>query len=151
MKRILSLILILCTMFPQVIHGFAYNESHTFQTQLEDARNKTVSIVIYTKYPWSDFQYERSGTGSMLGDGRILTNAHVIGEITECTYIEVTLYNKEKYFAKLLKSDKELDLTLLSIKSKAEGFTLSDTEPYNGMPIMTVGNPLGHPQWSFSE
>jgi len=50
-----------------------------------------------------------------------------------------------------LRIDRAVDLALIRIDSTAEGFTLSDTQIYPGKQVMTVGNPQGLANWSFSE
>lgn len=150
MKRILSLIVVLCTMLPTTAWGYVYNEPHSMQNILESSRMKTVSITIWhtERYPWSTTNtLLSSGTGTMIGNGLILTNAHVVekGDIT------IKTYSGEIYNGTVIKSDPSIDLALVSFDSKSDGFTLSTVSLYKGMPVMTVGNPLGLPQWSFSE
>jgi serine protease Do len=110
------------------------------------------TVAIYTghteRYTW-DYYYHPlgKGTGTMIGDGLLLTNAHVLrgDEIT------ITTYTGESYTGTLLRVDKLKDLALISFDSLAEGFQMSDVNLYKGKPIMTIGQPLGLPQWSFSE
>lgn len=151
MKKLL-LTLLLSLAFTSPAQAYQYNEAHDTQLQaaLTAARMNTVTISTadVDRYAWDTFYYPKSsGTGTMIGDGRILTNAHVIkGED-----ITVRTYTGETYSGTLLKLDVVNDLALLQFDSDAAGFSLSGTEPYAGMPVMSVGQPAGLPQWSFSE
>jgi len=152
MKRILAALILLFTILPTTAWGYVYNEPHTFQSQLETARSKTVRVVLENveRYPWATFySLVTAATGTMIGDGYILTNHHVI-DFTH-NEIDIALYDGTITTATLIKSDKDKDLALLHIDSTAEGFIFSTTEPYTGQSIMTVGQPTGLPQWSFSE
>ena len=152
MKRILSLLIVLCTIFPTYTHAYVYNQSHTMQNQLESARMKTVSITTakIERYTWDTYYNPlSSGTGTMIGNGLILTNAHVIKD--RQNDISITTYTGEVFKGTLLRVDKLKDLALLSFDSLAEGFQMSDVSLYKGKPVMTIGQPLGLPQWSFSE
>jgi S1-C subfamily serine protease len=139
-------------MLPTTAWGYVYNESHSMQNQLESARMKTVAITTakVERYTWDTYYNPlSSGTGTMIGNGLILTNAHVIKDGQND--ITVTTYTGESYKGTLLRVDKLKDLALLSFDSLADGFTMSDVSLYKGKPIMTIGQPLGLPQWSFSE
>lgn len=154
MKRIMSLLIVLLTLlstFPTVSTAYTYNESHSMQNILESARMKTVAVTIGTveRYAWATYYRPTwTATGTMIGNGLILTNAHVVD--TEHNDITIRTYTGESYTGTLLRVDNEKDLALLSFDSDAEGFTFAD-DLYKGMPVMTVGQPTGLPQWSFSE
>lgn len=153
MKRILSLLIALCLLLTPLSTswGYSYNESHSMQNHLEPARMKTVAVTIGTveRYAWASFYHPKwTATGTMIGNGLILTNAHVVD--TEHNDITIRTYTGESYTGTLLRVDNEKDLALLSFDSDAEGFTFAD-DLYKGMPVMTVGQPTGLPQWSFSE
>lgn len=151
MKKLL-LTLLLSLAFTSPVQAHQYNQAHDtkLQSQLNDARMKTVAITTadVDHYAWATiYNLASVGTGTMIGDGLILTNAHVIkGE-----QITVKSYTGESYSGTLVKMDEVKDLALVQFDSDAEGFTLSSTEPYAGMSVMSVGQPLGLPQWSFSE
>jgi serine protease Do len=152
MKRILACLIILSTLFTSTTYAYQYNDPHTFQSQLETARSKTVRVVLYNieRYTWDTYtNLMSSGSGTLIGDGYILTNAHVIAATHN--EIEVTTYDNQRYSAEIIKVDERKDLALLQIDSTAEGFTLSDVSLYRGKPIMTIGQPAGLPHWSFSE
>ncbi|HME10913.1 MAG TPA: trypsin-like peptidase domain-containing protein [Bryobacteraceae bacterium] len=85
-----------------------------------------------------------SGSGFIVnGDGRILTNNHVISEATR---IEVTLSDQTKYRATLLVRDQYNDLALLQITPKKQLPTLhlGDSEGLQvGQKVLAIGNPFG--------
>lgn len=85
-----------------------------------------------------------SGSGFIVnGDGRILTNNHVIAEATR---IEVTLSDQTKYRATLLVRDVYNDLALLQItpKKKLPTLRLGDSEGLQvGQKVLAIGNPFG--------
>jgi len=85
-----------------------------------------------------------SGSGFIVnGDGRILTNNHVISEATR---IEVTLSDQTKYRATLLVRDVYNDLALLQItpKKKLPTLHLGDSEGLQvGQKVLAIGNPFG--------
>ncbi len=85
-----------------------------------------------------------SGSGFIVnGDGRILTNNHVISEATR---IEVTLSDQTKYRATLLGRDPYNDLALLQITPKKQLPTLhlGDSEGLQvGQKVLAIGNPFG--------
>ena len=84
------------------------------------------------------------GSGFIIsGDGRILTNSHVISDANR---IEVTLYDQTKYRAQLLNRDPYNDLALLQItpKAKLPILHLGDSEAAQvGQKVLAIGNPFG--------
>ena len=96
---------------------------------------------------WFFEVYPRSETGSGFlidGEGRILTNHHVIkgsGQIT------VTLLDDEvTYEAEVLASDEANDLALIQIKPEQElpHLTLGDSGSLKvGQKVLAIGNPFG--------
>jgi S1-C subfamily serine protease len=90
--------------------------------------------------------YAAQGTGSgfiVNGDGRILTNNHVIADATR---IEVTLSDQTKYRATLLVRDPYNDLALLQItpRKKLPTLRLGDSEGLQvGQKVLAIGNPFG--------
>jgi serine protease Do len=144
--------MLLVTFFVPVSAGaYPYNQQHTFQTQLETAREKTAIVTAYYTSYFEGTRIQGTGTGMLIGDGLLLTNAHVIDRNTGTLHIDVTTYDNVMHDGELLRMDKDTDLALIRIDSPAEGFVLSDTQIYPGMPIMTVGHPKGLAHWSFSE
>lgn len=145
-------IMLLVTFFVPIYAGaYPYNQQHTFQSQLESSRAKTTIVTAYYISYFEGTRIQGTGTGTLIGDGLLLTNAHVIGSNTGTLHIDVTTYDKVLHEGTLLRIDRAMDLALIRIDSTTEGFTLSDTQIYPGMQVMTVGHPQGLARWSFSE
>jgi S1-C subfamily serine protease len=75
--------------------------------------------------------------------GHILTNNHVIDNAQT---VEVTLWNKKKYKAKVIGIDRNHDLALLQIQDVTglEAATLADSGPLVvGQRVYAIGNPFG--------
>ena len=124
------------------------------------AADKAVHAVVHVKNvsyrnvsnPIMDFFYgtsggqqqEQIGTGSgviISEDGYIVTNNHVINDATE---LEVTLYNKKVYKAKLVGTDSKMDIALLKIDvdTKLSYATFADSDQVKvGEWVLAVGNP----------
>ncbi len=89
-------------------------------------------------------QQEQVGTGSgviISEDGYIVTNNHVIKDATE---LEITLNNKKTYKAKLIGTDKKMDIALLKIEAaeKLPYTTFADSDNVKvGEWVLAVGNP----------
>ena len=94
---------------------------------------------IFEAYPSRDI-----GSGFLIDDaGRILTNAHVIGNTEN---IEVTTFDQKKYKARLLDRDPVNDLALIQIapKTKMPYLRLGDSEGVQvGQKVLAIGNPYG--------
>ena len=87
-----------------------------------------------------------SGSGVIIsGDGLILTSAHIVEEAQEIT---IALRGGEKYTAKLLGTDPQTDLALLSIAAgNLKPITLGNSEKIRiGQIVLAIGNPFrfGH-------
>jgi S1-C subfamily serine protease len=88
---------------------------------------------------------EGSGSGSVLDRrGRILTNLHVVEGARD---IHVTLFNNERFEARLLGADPENDIAVLQIDAPAEmlhPISLGDSASLRvGQKIFAIGNPFG--------
>lgn len=83
-----------------------------------------------------------SGSGVIVSDdGLIITNYHVIEDATN---IEVVLNNNQRFYAKLLGTDRTTDLALLKIKASHLPFLrYGDSDNLNiGEWVLAVGNPF---------
>ena len=89
------------------------------------------------------------GSGFVLSkDGYVLTNNHVVDEADE---VNVILYNRKSYKARIIGRDDKLDLALLRIRDKdgsapkdLVALPLSDaTKIRIAEPVFAVGNPFG--------
>ena len=89
----------------------------------------------------------RQGVGSGVvidREGRIVTNFHVVQEASR---IEVTLYDKSSYEAKVLGTDRFNDLAILEIECPAEKLhpiKLGASDNLKvGQKVLAIGNPFG--------
>lgn len=83
------------------------------------------------------------GSGFILDkQGHILTNLHVVSNARE---VDVTLYDKHRYKAKVLLMDKSHDLALLQIDApNLQPATLADSRGLQvGQVVYAIGNPFG--------
>ncbi len=103
-----------------------------------------ISTTVYRRYWFDVYQAKGIGSGFIIDDaGRILTNAHVIGDANS---IEVTLYDQKKYKAKLLDRDPVNDLALIQIepRDKLAHLQLGDSDGIQvGQKVLAIGNPFG--------
>jgi S1-C subfamily serine protease len=84
------------------------------------------------------------GSGFILDKaGHILTNLHVVAGANRG--IEVQLYNKRRFTAKVVGTDKTHDLALLQIDAPdLQAVTLADSSQLNvGQKVYAIGNPFG--------
>jgi S1-C subfamily serine protease len=110
-------------------------------------REATVNItsVVYRR-DWFYNVYPEQGTGSgfiIKPTGEILTNNHVVNGARELT---VTLADKKIYKAKVLATDKRVDLALIKIDAtgKLPALTLGNSDTLMvGQKVLAIGNPFG--------
>lgn len=99
---------------------------------------------------WSPFEeffgrsMPREGSGSGViytQDGYILTNNHVVEGATE---LEVTLFDKRKFKAKIVGTDPKTDLAIIKIESNdLPAMDLGDSDEAKvGQWVLAVGNPF---------
>lgn len=82
------------------------------------------------------------GTGFiMTQDGYILTNAHVL---SGGHYAYAYTYDSERYSAKLIGYDLDLDIAVLKIEGSFSKLDLGDSDSVKlGEKVIAIGNPLG--------
>jgi S1-C subfamily serine protease len=83
------------------------------------------------------------GSGFILDkQGHVLTNFHVVSNARE---VDVTLFDKHRYKAKVLLTDKSHDLALLQIDApNLQPATLADSRGLQvGQVVYAIGNPFG--------
>jgi len=118
------------------------NNIAVYKKALPSVVNITSTIVKF------DFFYgavpeQGQGSGFILDNkGHILTNFHVV---SDARTVEVTLYNKHQYKAKVLLTDKAHDLALLQIEApNLQPATLADSNNLQvGQMVYAIGNPFG--------
>ena len=82
-----------------------------------------------------------AGAGILVGNGLVLTNAHVAGRGRS---LQVVLANDETFPAKLVASDKNVDLALLEIPHNGHAAAvLSEETPRPGEMVFAFGHPWG--------
>ncbi len=95
----------------------------------------TVEIVA------SDDYSESLGSGFFIGDGKIVTNYHVIEGANK---IVVKTYNNKQIEVKtIIGYNKAIDLAILKVDSDIEGLTLSQEQTAVGEEVYALGSPLG--------
>jgi serine protease Do len=82
-----------------------------------------------------------AGAGILLGNGLVLTNAHVAGRGRS---LQVVLSDDKTFPAKLVASDKNVDLALLEIPANGHAAAvLSQEAPRPGQMVFAFGHPWG--------
>jgi serine protease Do len=112
------------------------NLSSLLNTALEEllGRVRPVLAVVMNKR-------RGAGAGILVGNGLVLTNAHVAGRGRS---LQVVLENDETYPAKLVASDKNVDLALLEIPHNGHAAAvLSEETPRPGELVFAFGHPWG--------
>jgi putative serine protease PepD len=134
---------------PPVAKGAGLSSDEVNNIEIyKTAHNATVHIssTVYRR-GWFGQIIPEPGTGSGFlidGDGRILTNYHVVsGSAPE---IVVTLADKSKHNAQVLVRDPSNDLALIRIqaKKKLAFLKLGDSDNLQvGQKVLAIGNPFG--------
>ncbi|MCC6726350.1 MAG: Do family serine endopeptidase [Saprospiraceae bacterium] len=109
--------------------------------QLPDGFGQFFSPFLDRRAP-QDLKQEGTGSGVIISpDGYIVTNNHVAGDADE---IEVSLYDKRSFKAKLVGKDPSTDLALLKIEAKDLPFIqfANSDELKVGQWVVAVGNPF---------
>ncbi len=133
---------------PMSVHGAGLTPDEVNNIEIyKNAREATVYITstVYQRnwfmevYPVKDL-----GSGFIInGDGRILTNYHVISGSSQ---VEVTLPDQSKYKAEVLVRDRQDDLALIRItpKKPLKHLSLGDSDRLQvGQKVLAIGNPFG--------
>lgn len=87
-----------------------------------------------------------SGSGVIISqDGYIVTNNHVVEDITDDDAIKVKLYNGETYTAKLIGTDARTDLAVIKINETNLPYSsfADSSQLLMGEDVIAIGNPLG--------
>lgn len=108
----------------------------------EDRLSKLDQTVVYLYVRTEEGDSE--GTGFLIStSGYILTNEHVVAG----GYVYVRTYDGSQYSAQVIKTDPELDLALLRIKTASPNFPkveIGNSEQIRrGETITVIGHPLG--------
>jgi S1-C subfamily serine protease len=115
-----------------------------YKRALPSVVNITSSAIVCCDFFLRPVPQQGQGSGFILDkQGHILTNNHVIDNAQT---VEVTLWNKKKYKASLIATDRNHDLALLQIHdvSGLEPATLADSVSLVvGQRVYAIGNPFG--------
>lgn len=112
-------------------------------------RKNIPSVVnVTSKAVTFDFFYgavpqEGQGSGFVIDkEGHVLTNYHVIADARQ---VEVTLYNRKKYRAKIVGTDRAHDLAIVQIEApNLTPAVLGDSRNLQvGQKVYAIGNPFG--------
>ena len=122
---------------PDVGHGWPWN----FLLPQDPGQDKNAPKT-------QEFRQEGLGSGVIVrktGDTvYVLTNNHVVGNASE---INLVLYDKRQYRAKLVGKDPRLDLALVSFTTHEENIPVATLGNSNDMQVgdwvLAVGNPFG--------
>ncbi|SCA58375.1 Protease Do-like 10, mitochondrial [Chlamydiales bacterium SCGC AB-751-O23] len=144
-KHAILFTLILCSFFPQLSAG-AEKEDVIGKISTSIVRVFCTSNVYNFDSPWQPpFQIEGTGSASVIGNGEVLTNAHVVAG-------GVSIYLKREddvnlYPAKIIHIEHDYDLALLKVEDPSFLKGINPIEigdmPYPRDEIYTLGYPTG--------
>ena len=113
-----------------------------YKRALPSVVNITSTTVTFDFF-YGPVPQQGQGSGFILDkQGHILTNFHVVSNARQ---VEVTLYDKHQYKARVLLTDRAHDLALLQIDApNLQPATLSDSRNLQvGQIVYAIGNPFG--------
>lgn len=124
---------------------WAGNGIDDYYTKQAIVKIYTVSKVTNYLEPWNSTTRRSSGSGAIISDNRILTNAHVVANNT---FIEVQRYGQRKrYRAEVLSVSHQADLALLQVEDPHffEGITALELGelPSIEQKVVVYGFPMG--------
>ena len=119
------------------------NNIAIYKRVLPSVVNITSTALVFDFF-YGNVPQQGQGSGFILDkSGHILTNFHVVDGANRG--IEVMLYNKRRYPARVVGVDKVHDLALLQIDApELQPVTLADSSQLNvGQKVYAIGNPFG--------
>ena len=119
------------------------NNIAIYKRVLPSVVNITSTALVFDFF-YGNVPQQGQGSGFVLDKaGHILTNFHVVDGANRG--IEVLLYNKRRYPARVVGVDKVHDLALLQIDApELQPVTLADSSQLNvGQKVYAIGNPFG--------
>ncbi|KAK4793105.1 hypothetical protein SAY86_023540 [Trapa natans] len=132
---------------------YDYNEQQVEAGNLQDAAFLNAVVKVYCTHTAPDYslpwqkqrQYTSTGSAFMIGDGKLLTNAHCVEHDTQ---VKVKRRGDDtKYVAKVLARGVDCDIALLSVESE-EFWKGAEPLQFGRLPrlqdsVTVVGYPLG--------
>ena len=79
-----------------------------------------------------------SGSGFVIEENLILTNAHVVGNYSS---VNVELYDKTKVIGTVIKVDEKIDLALVQVNKNLTPLALNSDTPEVGQDVYVIGAP----------
>lgn len=134
-----------------VLLAFVLTACATVQETINEKRNAIFLIVAEKVNPETNQQGGGIGTGFLIGENQILTNAHVV---TGATKIELKLETGGLFDAEVVKIDEQIDLALIKIKdwekfSKENTFSYLTLGSSSDIKVMDEVYALGNP-WALT-
>jgi S1-C subfamily serine protease len=121
------------------------NNIAVYKRVLPSVVNITSTTLVFDFF-YGTVPQQGQGSGFVLDKaGHILTNFHVVAGANRNGGVEVQLYNKRRYKATVVGSDKTHDLALLQIDAPdLQPVILADSSQLNvGQKVYAIGNPFG--------
>jgi S1-C subfamily serine protease len=121
------------------------NNIAVYKKVLPSVVNITSTTLVFDFF-YGTVPQQGQGSGFVLDkSGHILTNYHVVAGANRNGGIEVQLYNKRRYKARVVGADKSHDLALLQIDApNLQPVVLADSSRLNvGQKVYAIGNPFG--------
>src|SRR3954468_22510978 len=118
------------------------NNINVYHKVIPTVVNITSTAVAFDFFYGAVLQ-QGQGSGFLIdAEGHILTNHHVIAGARQ---VEVTLWNKKKYRADVIGTDRQKDLAVIQIPAKnLTSATLGDSKNLEvGQKVYAIGNPFG--------
>lgn len=143
---LLSLLIVGALGLPALGQGDGLKLFENLQNVIIQVSDKVKASVVHIEVLAKQGEHRQKGLGSGLiisPDGKIVTNYHVIDRATNIT---VSLDDKSKYEAKVLRRDQQTDLALLKIEAgrPLPAAPLADSDKVRvGEWVLAIGNPYG--------
>ena len=127
---------------PPPIDAEEQNNISVYRKVIPSVVNITSTAIAFDFF-YGPVPQQGQGSGFVIDSaGHILTNYHVIAGARQ---VEVTLWNKKKYRADVIGSDRQKDLAVLQISAKnLTSAILGDSKNLEvGQKVYAIGNPFG--------
>jgi len=134
---------------PEAVQSAGLTPEETTNISIYRSASPATVFITSTVYQrdwfYQVYPVRESGSGFLIdGEGRILTNYHVVSG--RAPGLEVTLEDKSKYKARVLGVDQRNDIALIKIEPRAKlpFVKLGESENLQvGQKVLAIGNPFG--------